>query len=145
MNVNNNVKTILTLSGNANSSDCTISLEYDNATTLCVDMFAYEQDEHNISRSEFYSIVDEVEKNVTMFNWGNRFKVKHINTEDEVISHFVLVAENTTLYDNIMYVTVSKTTDGLEYYGVSFYRTQDEIGVRRFVQETTGMRFLYIA
>ena len=147
MNINANVKTTMVITRNESGEESTVLLKYENAPTIVVDMFNYEQDA-DTEQNEFTQYIDQVEREVSFMNGRNGFKVTHINVEEEVegFHHFILKADRDGLFDNTMYVTVY--CDGnqeLVFYGQWFNRTEEEIYADgHFVHENDGLRFMAI-
>lgn len=144
MNINTNVSTVLTVERNDSGEECFLDLSYENATTLRVDLFGYEQDEVDECSSEFTRYVAYIEEDVSEIN-GRRFRVKYINVEDDEMHHFLLVADDKTLSDSVMYVNVYTTDDGeFVYHGEWFCLHGDFEKFGKFVRKSDGLRFLTI-
>lgn len=147
MNINANMKTTLVVTRNESGDESTVLLGYENAPTIVVDMFEYEQDA-DMEQNEFTQYIDQIEREVSFMNGRNGFKVTHINVEEEgnEVHHFILKADRDSLFDNTMYVTVyCEGNQDMVFYGQWFDRTESEIySSGEFVHENTGLRFLTI-
>ena len=146
MNINANVKTTLFVERNESGEECEIVLDYANATSLVVDMFPYSIDEGDENAHSFNQFLSHIESQISFMNDNTKYKVTHMNMEDDGIGHFILATDSKNTVNNCMYVTVMRTDEQeLTIYGEWFFMSEYErTGYGKFSSKFGGLRFLDI-